>query len=59
VFSTSVGTLKSQPESLLASYTTALSAESDGFYLVDRDPDYFEYILNWLRDQKMPKLKVI
>ena len=53
IYSTSVQTLKRDPDSMLAAMFSGiheLKQEQDGSYFIDRDGDLFRYILNFLRD---------
>jgi hypothetical protein len=53
LFSTSLTTLRSEPDSMLAAmFSGRFEAPKDknGRIFLDRDPTYFQSILNWLRN---------
>jgi len=60
IFSTSISTLTSQPNSMLGAMFSGrynLEPDSDGTIFIDRNPTYFGYILDWLRTDKVPHLE--
>ena len=59
IISTSIATLTSQSSQLSALFSggSTIQPDSDGTYLIDRDPEYFHYILEWLRTSEVPQLK--
>ncbi|KAI7903022.1 uncharacterized protein BX663DRAFT_551878 [Cokeromyces recurvatus] len=60
VFETSLSTLQRDRNSLLAAMFSGRhpnmmsSLEDDGSYFIDRDPSHFRFILNYLRDLRIP-----
>ena len=55
-FTTTVQTLTKDPDSMLAAMFSGrfpLKPSEDGTYFIDRDGNYFRYILNFLRDGKL------
>eukprot|EP01126_Amoeba_proteus_P045911 TRINITY_DN5167_c0_g1_i3.p1 TRINITY_DN5167_c0_g1~~TRINITY_DN5167_c0_g1_i3.p1 ORF type:complete len:204 (-),score=40.16 TRINITY_DN5167_c0_g1_i3:554-1165(-) len=56
VFTTAKSTLIASQDNMLSAMFSGrhkLSTDSEGRYFIDRDPTYFSYILNYLRDGKM------
>ena len=52
-FATSRGTLTAVPDSMLAAMFSGrhkLAPNEDGSFFIDRDPEYFRHILNYLRN---------
>ncbi|KAL0084037.1 hypothetical protein F4703DRAFT_1609279 [Phycomyces blakesleeanus] len=57
IFETSLGTLRRDPDSLLATMFSGkhvLTPGGDGSYFIDRDPSHFRLVLNYLRDLRIP-----
>ncbi|PRQ34925.1 putative chromatin remodeling & transcription regulator BTB-POZ family [Rosa chinensis] len=49
-----------EPNSMLATMFSgrhSLIQDHEGYTFIDRDGEYFGYILNWLRDSDVPSLK--
>ena len=50
LFETYRSTIMRGPQTLLANLIQGpQNADADGSYFVDRDPDFFKYVLNWYR----------
>jgi hypothetical protein len=59
-FTTSITTLTSKPESMLAAMFSgrfSLEKDEDGSFFIDRNGKNFELILDWLRDESIPSFK--
>jgi len=59
IFSTSMTTLTNAPNSMLSAMFSGrynLETDPDGTIFIDRNPTYFEHILDWLRTGKVPFL---
>jgi hypothetical protein len=55
-YETSYATLVSDQDSMLACMFSGrhiMKHDTDGYYNIDRDPDYFAYIIKFLRDKKV------
>jgi len=55
-YETSYATLVSDQDSMLACMFSGrhiMKPDTDGYYNIDRDPDYFAYIIKFLRDKKV------
>lgn len=59
IFTTSISTLTSVPDSKLAalfSGSNAIEQDADGTYFIDRNGSTFGYILDYLRDKRLPNI---
>ncbi|CEP09255.1 hypothetical protein [Parasitella parasitica] len=57
LFETSLTTLRKDPNSMLASMfsdNSTIQPDADNSYFIDRDGTYFRFVLNYLRDLRIP-----